>query len=487
MNGGRIALVAAGAPLPVLLLLLLTPLGTAIFAHDEFHVALIAVATVVAAVVGVLAIGVFQAHGRVRDLALAGSFLSFAAIYAWHGVYTGTEPAFRWLIYGPPSRLAFGIGMLGVTSARRVSRQARNWASAALALGVTGLALFSWALAPAVANWAAQQSASTLAVTRLSIEGTGALFVCVATARLAAGVRRGVPLLVVAGAAIIAEQSFFFILAKPWDAVWWGAHALGAAGTTTLAVGVLVVVRRAHAEAEIGWIRREADVRQLFLNNAAHALRTPLTPLTLQLHILSKQLADHPAAPAVEQATKATRRLTSIVDELLVAAEAGAQPSRGSGLRSVDLAALANEVASEKEGLANQKGLQLLVDTKPCKVAGDEAKVRKILQNVLDNAIQYTPTGHVVVTVRRTTTGGSIAVRDTGIGIDPSDLDLIFMPFGQLGGAGQQATKSSGLSLAVCRVIAASHGGTMTAHSDGLGTGTTVTLNLPRDPSEATW
>ncbi len=480
MNGGRLATAIAAAPLPLLMILLTTPLGHTTLTSDRIHIAFIAAAVVVPLALGILALNAFLTHGQVRELALAAGFFGFTAIYTWHGVFTGTEPAFRWLIYGAPSRIAFAACLLAVPSIRTVAQPRRAKWVIAIVLAAGGLAYGSWAGATALGAWATIQTPATLNAVRIGLESTAAVLAAAATLRLFLARRSGIPPIVIGGAAIVVHQSLFFALATPWDLVWWSAHGLGAFGSTVLAVGVLVVVQRAHREAQLTWVRREAEVRQLFLNNAAHALRTPLTPLTLQLHLLRGQLAGTPSAATVEKAEKATRRLTAIVDELLLAAEAGAPAAIEAKATDLNLAALANDVAGEAETAANAKGLQIIVDAKPARALASESKIRKVLQNLLDNAIRYTPSGHIVVTVRSTTDGASVSVRDTGIGIAPEDLSLIFTPFGTLGRPEQQRTSGAGLSLAVCQVIIANHGGTMTAHSDGLGRGTTITFELPR-------
>ncbi len=475
---------AASVPLLLLALLLATPLGAVQLPGERTHIAFISAAVVISLALAVLAAHAFLAGGYLRHLALASGFLAFSAIYAWHGIHTGIEPAVAWLIYGPISRVAFGLALLGVAS-HHILAPTRRGPLVLVAVASAGLlGYISWLMHPVLIAWGTETTPANIQRLRFALESTGILLASIAIWRLL-NAPAHTPHLVVIGAIGVAAQGGFFLFAQPWNLVWWAAHAVGAVATTLLAIGLVVVVRQVQHQTALASIKREAEVRQAFLNNAAHALRTPLTPLSLQLHLLEQKLADHPAAETVQKAKRATKRLTAIVDEMLLAAEASAPRSRTAATKPIDLAILADDVASDMEQAANAKGLQLLVDAKSCRVTADEQKVRKVLKNLVDNAIRYTPTGHVVVTVRPTQEGGRVSVQDTGMGVDSEDLKLLFTPFGRPSTA-QNQSGGQGLSLAVCRVILASFGGAIDARSDGLGHGLTVTFTIPYNGANGT-
>ena len=113
-------------------------------------------------------------------------------------------------------------------------------------------------------------------------------------------------------------------------------------------------------------------------------------------------------------------------------------------------------------------------------VQGDRELLRQVFDNLLDNAIKYTPAGGAIAVRGRADDGMAVfEVSDTGIGIDPGTLPLIFEALVQGPVSIDRAQGGLGLGLALVRELAALHGGSVTAASGGEGQGSTFTLRLP--------
>jgi signal transduction histidine kinase len=110
----------------------------------------------------------------------------------------------------------------------------------------------------------------------------------------------------------------------------------------------------------------------------------------------------------------------------------------------------------------------------------DEQRLRQIISNLLLNAIKFTPeNGHVTITVREEDDRVTINVRDTGVGVSPEFLGSMFEPFQQGTHAVRGRERGLGIGLTIVRELVAACGGTIRAHSDGVGRGTTMVVQLP--------
>ncbi len=149
-----------------------------------------------------------------------------------------------------------------------------------------------------------------------------------------------------------------------------------------------------------------------------------------------------------------------------------------------DLKAAIAEVVEKERSTASQKGLAIsfLVDdpSSPAMFNGDREKVvDNILRNLIENAINYTPTGSVTVTFKKSGGKYVLTVKDTGIGINPEDKKMLFTE----GGHGKESQRvnahSTGYGLFIAKNVVEGHGGTIRAESEGQGKGSTFTVELP--------
>jgi len=115
----------------------------------------------------------------------------------------------------------------------------------------------------------------------------------------------------------------------------------------------------------------------------------------------------------------------------------------------------------------------------PAAVMGDAIALRRAVMKLVENAVKYTPRGGRAELALRVADGwAEIAVSDTGVGMDPADLERIFEPFVRLDAARTRDTAGAGLGLPIARSIVTAHGGTLGAESTP-GAGSTFTIRLP--------
>ena len=220
--------------------------------------------------------------------------------------------------------------------------------------------------------------------------------------------------------------------------------------------------------------------QQRFVSEAAHELRTPLAVLRSGLEVtLQRPRGAEESRTALEQAMGEVERLCAIAEDLLALARLEAAPAVERA--PVDLAEIAAEASAMAQTLAEARHQELAQEfatdaRKGIVVIGSAADLRRVVLNLLDNAVKFTPEGgRIEIAV---TTDGStalVSVRDSGPGIDPRDLAHIFDPFYRSRGANGAG---SGLGLALSREIVRRHGGSITAANRPAG-GCEVQVRLP--------
>lgn len=236
-----------------------------------------------------------------------------------------------------------------------------------------------------------------------------------------------------------------------------------------------------HENAAIAEQRRQALVdaeqasaaKSRFLATVSHELRTPLNGILGLAQLLKPAPGDEEGRQRAELLVQSSRHLKSLIDDLLDLSRVEA------GRLTVDpapfeLSKLVQQVAQVLEPLARQRGLLLhhgIEPGTPEHWQGDAARIRQVLHNLLGNAIKFTPSGHVQLTVDATPGGLRFTVRDTGRGIPAEALERIFEPFEQVGG---QDVTGTGLGLPISRQLARAMGGEVRCIESGPGGSTFV-------------
>jgi heavy metal sensor kinase len=214
-------------------------------------------------------------------------------------------------------------------------------------------------------------------------------------------------------------------------------------------------------------------------DNIAHDLRSPITRIRGIAEVTlttGKSLNDYEnmAASTIEECD----RLLDMINTTLMISKTESGVDKLSH-EEIDLAALVQEACELFKPTAEDKGISLSLDIpKPIHFMGDIQMIQRMISNLLDNAIKYTPSrGSVTVLMNEKDTQVVVSVKDTGCGISPKDLPHIFERFYRCDQSRSQSGIGLGLSLA--RAIARAHGGDITADSI-LNQGSTLTITLPK-------
>lgn len=232
---------------------------------------------------------------------------------------------------------------------------------------------------------------------------------------------------------------------------------------------------------EITELQRLGRVRRDFVANVSHELRTPVTTLRLLADTLSQEIgADSPAQEWVTKLQRQIDVLHQLTDELMDLAliESGQMPIKLVETSVTDLIAQVVELFRTQ---AERKGIALEVDVSAeLRVLADPVGARRVLGNLLHNAIKFTPAnGQVVIRARQIEDNVEIQAADNGIGIPARDLPRIFERFYRVDRARMQGeTRSTGLGLAIAKHIVEGHGGRIWAESIE-GRGSTFYFTLP--------
>lgn len=222
-----------------------------------------------------------------------------------------------------------------------------------------------------------------------------------------------------------------------------------------------------------------------FVNNAAHDLANPLSPIQLQLHMLMKSAEakqDEKGAKSLAIVQRNVEQLGMLVGDLKDAARLQAGKLRLT-LGDVDLAQLAAEAAESYAHQAAAAEVALKLDTgTPLPVRADKGRLTQVVTNLVGNALKFTPKGGTVTLIAtREGPHALLMVRDTGLGLTEADRERLFRPFSQVHGEAQKA-KGTGLGLYISKGIVQAHGGDIGCQSDGPGTGSTFWFSIPFAP-----
>ncbi|MGA3036287.1 MAG: HAMP domain-containing sensor histidine kinase [Vulcanimicrobiaceae bacterium] len=230
--------------------------------------------------------------------------------------------------------------------------------------------------------------------------------------------------------------------------------------------------------------RSEASYERLreFTADASHELRSPLTALSTTAAVALHE------APAMTEQTKnrlisiaaTAKEMNRLVDDLLILARAGRSLERE--MFTVHVDTIVKQVCERYRDSATTKSIQLEVEPGAAgQVIGNPEQVSRIIANLVENAIRYTPErGSVLVSCTGDPVNVHVSVEDSGVGIAPEHLDRIFDRFWR-GSATRGNDGGSGLGLAIARALAERHGGRIfvTSHVQA---GSRFTVTLPRRP-----
>ena len=219
-----------------------------------------------------------------------------------------------------------------------------------------------------------------------------------------------------------------------------------------------------------------------FLAALSHELRTPLTPVLTAVSMLQKQTGwDRATRDRLEVVRRNVELEARLIDDLLDITRI----TRGKmdlDVRPMDLCSVIHLALEVCRPDIEARGLEVGLDLEPasCTIHGDTARLEQVFWNLLRNAIKFTPQGGCVgVRSRVENDQAVVEVSDSGRGIEPEFTSRIFQAFEQTAGTSGHRFGGLGLGLSICKGLAEMHGGTIEAHSEGLGKGATFTVRLP--------
>ncbi len=221
------------------------------------------------------------------------------------------------------------------------------------------------------------------------------------------------------------------------------------------------------------------------LGTVAHDLKNPLSVILGRSEMLKELLSKEPvpeqqATDQIEHIRQTARRLTALVEDLIADARADAVDI---SVRSyqLDLGVLVSEVSEHNRKLALAKDQDLQVSVEPgLRVSGDTERLREAVDNLISNAVKYSPLGgRIDVSLKREDGEAVIRVADEGPGLSPEDADRVFGRFQRLSAKPTGGENSTGLGLSIAKRIIDLHNGRIFVESRGSSGGAVFAIALP--------
>ena len=256
------------------------------------------------------------------------------------------------------------------------------------------------------------------------------------------------------------------------------AHTAPVGDSGGALAGRIFSIREVTAE------RQSEEAKDQFVATVSHELRTPLTSIVGFTELLLDPELDE-VLPAderrahLEVVQRNAARLQRLVGDLLFFAQVKSD-KLALDVAAVDLVAIANGALDAARPLAVDKKIELRLESSGCvEVDGDGSRLEQLVDNLVSNAVKFTPEGGTIeVAVRADAGDALLAVTDTGIGIPADEVDRLFARFYRASTAISREIQGTGLGLAIARTIAEAHGGTIQVSSTP-DRGTTFDVRLP--------
>ena len=249
---------------------------------------------------------------------------------------------------------------------------------------------------------------------------------------------------------------------------------IGALSIVVLGWGSWWIAGRSLASHQQAW-----DNQQTFIANASHELRTPLTLIRASAEAGRRRVkTDKKLDGYLGDVITETDHMCNLVEDLLLLSRLDAGQLK-LDFTSVDLVDMVGNIDREFGRLAAERSILFKTQAQALKITSDKTRLRQVLLIMLDNALQHTPAGgSVTLSVEADAHQVHIKVEDTGEGIPPENLPLVFDRFYQVDSARSGDNRGSGLGLSIAKSITEALGGHIAINSE-LGRGTQVLVSLP--------
>ena len=240
---------------------------------------------------------------------------------------------------------------------------------------------------------------------------------------------------------------------------------------------LLLRAERARSEAEAA-----NRIKDEFLATLSHELRTPLTSLLGWSSVLREAKRDEKVLnQGLEAIDRNARVQAQLIDDLLDVSRI-VSGKLNLDVRPLDISSITRAAINVVRPAADAKGIKLDYSAQPGlgAISADSARLQQIIWNLLSNAVKFTPHGgQISVRLDQDGSDARISVKDTGQGIDPEFLPRVFDRFRQADSSTTRSFGGLGLGLAIVRHLVELHGGTVSAHSDGVNKGATFSATFP--------
>ncbi len=228
-------------------------------------------------------------------------------------------------------------------------------------------------------------------------------------------------------------------------------------------------------------IQHLLDVKTQFVNQVAHDLRTPLTPIMVLLPLIKKKMKDPKMHEQIDIVTGNANYLSSIVRDTLNIARVDSGTITFN-IETHDLGLIAQAILQNNSVLLKKNNITATNKIKEgkYKIKADKVRIMEVMENLIMNAtkfLQDSAKKQLTVSAKEKKDRIIVSVKDTGTGIQKDKIDKIFDEFFKIDQSRHE--QSSGLGLSICKRIINKHGGEIWAESRGLGQGTTIFFSMP--------
>ena len=223
--------------------------------------------------------------------------------------------------------------------------------------------------------------------------------------------------------------------------------------------------------------------KDFFIAFVSHELRSPLNAILGWVKILlSKEVDENTRRGALETIERSARAQAQLINDLVDSARVTSGKLKLE-FRPLDLVKILRNVIASQTPTAESKKIEMLTDFQ-CdnpNIFGDNARLQQVFSNLISNALKFTPeNGTINISLQCADQLLKIEIKDTGQGISSAALPNIFRQFSQADETTSRDTSGLGLGLSIVKILIEKHGGSVTAHSDGIGRGATFTVVLPQ-------
>lgn len=224
-------------------------------------------------------------------------------------------------------------------------------------------------------------------------------------------------------------------------------------------------------------LNKQENLRKQLTTDISHELRSPLAVIRSQIEAIRDGVLE-PSDERLGRLTGEILRVTRLIDDMN---ELSAVENNLYEIKKipVDLSELVTNLGEDYKVVFESKELTLEIEVeRSVIIAGNEARLKQVLNNLLSNALKYTESGAVKVSLKRTTTDAVLVVEDTGVGISEDSLPLIFERFYRAEPSRNRSTGGAGIGLAIVKKLVEAHEGRIEVESK-IGVGSRFTVFLP--------